>query len=125
MGLFGFILLLSLTAAPIATILRVPSGVFAFVFLYLSWSVGDRGVEVRGDGIRVKRAFRWRSIPWGEIRLFAVEQAALSAPVRVELRSGERLTLPLTQGRKASWAGGEARDVLNVLNRDLDDARSS
>jgi hypothetical protein len=119
-GLVGFVIAISLMAGPIPTALRFVAGVTGFVYLYVTWRYGGgRGVEVRPDGIYVRRWFRVHFIPWRGVKVFCVRRPALSPTVYVELISGETRTLPFTQGRQVSWKEGKSRDVVTVLNGEL------
>lgn len=125
-GVVAFILFLSFTAADIAVILRVASGLVAITSLYVTWFWWGHsiGLEVLGDGIRIGRGLRRRFIAWRDIKSFQVTKRPISPPVRVELTSGELVGTPLVQGRKMFWKGGASADIVSVLNKELDDAQA-
>jgi hypothetical protein len=125
-AIFGFIVCLSVAAGPRESpAIRVLIVVCAFVYLVASWYLGGIGLEARPDGIRFRRWFQWRLIPWGDIKTFAViNPGAFSQTVCVERVSGDRKTLPFTQKRLTRWRGGKSRDTVAVLNVELDQART-
>lgn len=120
-AVIGFVVCLTLVPAPhLAAAFRVLAAVVAFAYLYVNWHYGGgRGVRVSHAGIHVRRWFRWRFIPWREVKRFRIKRRSLSPPVFVELVSGELKMLPLTQGRQVAWEDGKSRDIVSRLNEDL------
>jgi Bacterial PH domain len=85
------------------------------------------GVFVERDGIRVRNPLKTVSIPWSQVRGFALRRSALGEFGIADLHGGRRVRLWGIQPRAGFTSSRDRRAELAIghLNRDLQRARGS
>jgi hypothetical protein len=72
----------------------------------------DAAVVVRGP-------FSSHRVPKRDIVGVGIHRWAVNMVVHLDLRDGRRLETNLIQGALVTWRGGRTKDILSVLQRDL------
>jgi hypothetical protein len=119
-GLILGILGLVLAGAPPTPI---PLRVFGLVCIGLAWWFGTAGGRIGMDideaGVVVRGPFSSKRISRTEIVRVGTHKWFVNTVVHLDLRDGRRLGTNLIQGALVTWRGGETRDILAVLQREL------
>jgi hypothetical protein len=88
--------------------------------LWLTGRVKRLGVLVTSENITVYNTYYTRRIAWVDVGGFDTRRWVLNREVGIQLRDGSRIHTSLLQGRFVTWSGGKTRDIISVLQADLD-----
>lgn len=78
------------------------------------------GIEAGNDGIVVYGPFSTRHVAWDEVAGLDTHRWSISKVVDLKLIDGRTVETNLLQGRTVTWRGGKTRDILSVLQSELD-----
>lgn len=107
----------------------VPRGALLLHIWAAAWTIGAAwllrrsarlGIDIVEDGIVAYGAFWSKHVPWDEIAGFDTQRWVINQEVGVKLANGERVRTSLLQGRVVAWHGGKTRDILSILQTELD-----
>jgi hypothetical protein len=116
-GILGLVLA-GASPAPIAV--RIV-GVAALPLAWLYVRRGTRiGVEVTNDGIVVYGTFSTQRVSTADVLNVGTHRWFMNQVVHLDLRDGRRVETNLIQGALVTWHGGKTKDILSVLQRELD-----
>lgn len=85
----------------------IPAAIAVFIVLFLR----GLGLKEANAGLRVFNRVRWVTLAWEDLAAFDVHGGRVGA----ERSDGARRLLPVKQGARLTWAGGETRNIAHVL----------
>jgi hypothetical protein len=90
------------------------------------WTARRTVVSETSAGLVSWANFRRSRIAWEDIEAFVVfdNQPLGPPPVIVKRRKGWNVMLPLMQGKRVAWQGGETTDIVSVLAERLNEVRA-
>jgi hypothetical protein len=90
----------------------------------LGWAYIRRGVSIGVDideaGVVVRGPFSSQRVSKDDIIGVGTHRWFVNMVVHFNLRDGRRLGTNLIQGALVTWPGGNTKDILSVLQRELD-----
>lgn len=118
---FGGLLGLLVTLAPSGPLLlHVGTAVCVLGVLWLTKRARQLGIEVTHNGIVVHNTYVTSRLTWAEIAGFDTRRWMVNREVGIRLKEGRRVRTSLLQGRVVTWKGGKTRDIISVLEADLE-----
>lgn len=117
----GCLIGLIVTFAPSgALLLHIWAGACTVGIAWLLRRSARLGIGIVDDGIVAYGAFWSKHVQWGEVAGFDTQRWVINQEVGVKLANGERVRTTLLQGRVVAWHGGKTRDILSILQTELD-----
>jgi len=87
---------------------------------WMARRAGRTGLEVDETGIVRLGAFQTQHVTWDEIVGLSTTRVFASVLVYLNLADGRRLQTGLVQGPTVVWQRGETKDIVSVLQHELD-----
>jgi hypothetical protein len=82
-------------------------------------------MEVSPSDIVVCHSFRMDRLRWDDVDRLEVHRRGANKEVDLMLTSGRMVHSTLLQGRAVTWQDGKTKDILSVLQAELDAHRQS
>jgi hypothetical protein len=82
------------------------------------------GLKVDKDNIYVYGPFSSGRVAWRDVSGLATHRWSVNQIVDLKLVDGRTLNTNLIQGASVDWQGGKTKDILSVLQAELDAHRS-
>jgi xanthosine utilization system XapX-like protein len=118
--LIGILGLILAAASPAPVAVRIV-GVAGIPLAWLYIRRGTRiGVEVTNDGIVVYGPLSTQRVSTADVLNVGTHRWFMNQVVHLDLRDGRRVETNLIQGVLVTWHGGKTKDILSVLQRELD-----
>jgi hypothetical protein len=93
--------------------------VFTGAMLWLARNLIRLGIEVGDDGITVY-GLRRQQVTWDQVAGLDTHRWSINTIVDVRLTDGRALNTNLIQGAPITWHGGKTKDIVSVLQAELD-----
>jgi hypothetical protein len=104
---------------------HVGAGVCVLIFVWLARNTARMGLKVDKDDIYVYGPFSSKRVAWKDVSGLATHRWSVNQIVDLKLMDGRTLNTNLIQGASVDWQGGETKDILSVLQAELDARGSS
>jgi hypothetical protein len=111
---------LSIAVAPGGGFLPpLAGGVFIFLAVWFTKRGRRLGVEVGEEGIVVYGPFSTQRVAWDDVVGLDTHRWSINEIVDLRLADGRTLNTNLIQGAPVTWQGGKTKDILSVLQVEL------
>jgi hypothetical protein len=112
---------LLLTLAPRGGLaLHVGAGVGVLILVWLARNAARMGLKVDRDDVQVCGPFSSERVAWSDVSGLDTHRWSINQIVDLKLMDGRTLNTNLIQGASVDWQGGETKDILSVLQAELD-----
>lgn len=88
--------------------------------IWLFVRITHQGVETTPATLIIRNALKTSTVGWSDIRAFDTRKWFVNHEVMVVLTNGQRIHTALVQQRVVVWKGGQTKDILSVLQNELD-----
>lgn len=100
--------------------IHVGAGLGVLIIVWLARNTARMGLEVDRDNIHVYGPFSSERVAWRDVSGLATHRWSVNQIVDLKLADGRTLNTNLIQGASVDWQGGETKEILSVLQAELD-----
>lgn len=102
-----------------ALLIHIGAGACVLIALWLTRQVKRLGVKTTDDGMIVYHPYGTSRLAWTDIVGFDTRRWVINQEVGIRLKNGSRVRTSLVQGRVVTWQGGKTRNILSVLEAEM------